>query len=128
MSDTLKIMGAAEQSLPSPMASRSGSIDGVQVGKVLDINAEDERLYTMGYEQHMKRGFGAWSMTAFCLTGLGLLPSVGGVYKDVFCRLFQLTVDLRHHMVQSGLSRSDANDMGLADCCHIHHDYGAIPR
>ncbi|XXH05286.1 hypothetical protein Hte_011711 [Hypoxylon texense] len=47
-------------------------------GKIVDSDVENEKLYYMGYEQHMKRGFNFWSMTAFCLTGLGLLPSLGG--------------------------------------------------
>lgn len=48
-------------------------------GKVIDpMDIENEKLHEMGYEQHMKRGFTSWSMTAFCLTGLGLLPSLGG--------------------------------------------------
>lgn len=47
-------------------------------GKVIDSDVENEKLYYMGYDQHMKRGFNFWSMTAFCLTGLGLLPSLGG--------------------------------------------------
>ncbi|KAI1772020.1 amino acid permease [Hypoxylon cercidicola] len=47
-------------------------------GKVVDSDTENEKLYYMGYDQHMKRGFNFWSMTAFCLTGLGLLPSLGG--------------------------------------------------
>ncbi len=47
-------------------------------GKITDADVDDEKLYYMGYEQHMKRGFNFWSMTAFCLTGLGLLPSLGG--------------------------------------------------
>ncbi|KAF2727112.1 amino acid permease [Polyplosphaeria fusca] len=48
------------------------------MGKVINVDIDDEHLYAMGYEQHMKRGFTLWSMTAFCLTGLGLLPSLGG--------------------------------------------------
>ncbi|EFX04896.1 amino acid permease [Grosmannia clavigera kw1407] len=62
----------------SGSASLSGSLDGPKAGKVLQVDLEDEQLFSMGYEQHMRRGFNAWSMTAFCLTGLGLLPSVGG--------------------------------------------------
>ncbi|KAK9788051.1 putative Amino acid permease [Seiridium cardinale] len=49
-----------------------------QGGEILEINNDDEVLHNLGYEQHMKRGFNFWSMTAFCLTGLGLLPSLGG--------------------------------------------------
>ncbi|KAK9424816.1 putative Amino acid permease/ SLC12A domain-containing protein [Seiridium unicorne] len=49
-----------------------------QGGEILEINNDDEVLNNLGYEQHMKRGFNFWSMTAFCLTGLGLLPSLGG--------------------------------------------------
>lgn len=56
----------------------SPEVTSIQGGKVLDVDLEDEHLYNMGYEQHMKRGFNLWSMTAFCLTGLGLLPSLGG--------------------------------------------------
>lgn len=56
---------------PSPVVS-------IQDGSVLKTTAEDARLQEMGYEQQMKRGFNFWSMTAFCLTGLGLLPSLGG--------------------------------------------------
>ena len=50
-------------------------------GKVIDPDVENEKLYYMGYEQHMKRGFNFWSMIAFCLTGLGLLPSLGGTHS-----------------------------------------------
>ncbi|POS74949.1 hypothetical protein DHEL01_v206658 [Diaporthe helianthi] len=50
----------------------------VKDGRVLAVTLEDEKLQAMGYEQHMKRGFNSWLMTAFCLTGLGLLPSLGG--------------------------------------------------
>jgi hypothetical protein len=46
--------------------------------KIIDINQEDENLWAMGYEQHMSRGFTSWSMISFCMTGLGLLPSLGG--------------------------------------------------
>ncbi|KAF2110456.1 amino acid permease [Lophiotrema nucula] len=53
-------------------------VRSVETGKVLKVDIEDEHLYAMGYEQHMKRGFTLWSMIAFCLTGLGLLPSLGG--------------------------------------------------
>ncbi len=53
-------------------------VDSINDGNVLAVNVEDERLQALGYEQHMKRGFTFWSMTAFCLTGLGLLPSLGG--------------------------------------------------
>jgi hypothetical protein len=55
-------------------------VRSVQSGEVVKVDMEDERLHAMGYEQHMKRGFTLWSMIAFCLTGLGLLPSVGGTY------------------------------------------------
>jgi hypothetical protein len=48
--------------------------DPLEAGEIKD----DLLLEAMGYEQHMKRGFTMWSMTAFCLTGLGLLPSLGG--------------------------------------------------
>lgn len=44
---------------------------------------DDLLLEAMGYEQHMKRGFSMWSLTAFCLTGLGLLPSLGG--SSIIC-------------------------------------------
>lgn len=60
-------------------ASPAGSISD---GRVRAIDIEDERLQDLGYEQHMKRGFNIWSMTAFCLTGLGLLPSLGGVFPS----------------------------------------------
>jgi hypothetical protein len=56
-----------------------GRAESTQYGKVFEIASEDEILNAMGYEQHMKRGFNFWSMTAFCLTGLGLLPSLGGM-------------------------------------------------
>ncbi len=61
-------------------------------GKVIDSDVENEKLYYMGYEQHMKRGFNFWSMTAFCLTGLGLLPSLGGTckYLGLHSRLSEL--------------------------------------
>ena len=62
----------AKPSEPTPVVSE---------GKVLDVDLDDEQLHSMGYEQHMKRGFNFWSMTVFCLTGLGLLPSLGG--KDI---------------------------------------------
>lgn len=58
---------------------RSPSVaPSTNAGKVIDTDVENEKLYYMGYDQHMKRGFNFWSMTAFCLTGLGLLPSLGG--------------------------------------------------
>lgn len=82
MSEKHEIMSAAEPTRSGSL-SRSGSLDGVQAGKVLQVNLEDEHLYSMGYEQHMRRGFNAWSMTAFCLTGLGLLPSIGGEFSVV---------------------------------------------
>jgi hypothetical protein len=47
-------------------------------GDMSKINADDLGLNALGYQQHMKRGFTFWSMVAFCLTGLGLLPSLGG--------------------------------------------------
>lgn len=50
----------------------------IQDGSMLKSTGEDARLQEMGYEQQMKRGFNFWSMTAFCLTGLGFLPSLGG--------------------------------------------------
>lgn len=65
------------------MATKAVDVDTVvspesgEQGKL--VISEDDRLHAMGYEQHMKRGFNFWSMTAFCLTGLGLLPSVGGM-------------------------------------------------
>lgn len=43
---------------------------------------DDVRLQELGYKQHMKRGFTMWSMTAFCLTGLGMLPSIAGIYSN----------------------------------------------
>lgn len=48
-------------------------------------------LQEMGYDQQMKRGFNFWSMTAFCLTGLGLLPSLGGETLSI-CRDLALLV------------------------------------
>lgn len=42
------------------------------------IIKDDMRLQELGYKQHMERGFTMWSMTAFCLTGLGMLPSIAG--------------------------------------------------
>ena len=57
----------------------------VSEGKILDVDLDDEQLHSMGYEQHMKRGFNFWSMTAFCLTGLGLLPSLGGRCISLSC-------------------------------------------
>ena len=58
-------------------------VRSIETGKVLKVDIEDENLYAMGYEQHMKRGFTLWSMIAFCLTGLGLLPSLGGNYTSL---------------------------------------------
>ena len=40
---------------------------------------DDMRLRELGYKQHMKRGFTMWSLTAFCLAGLGMLPSIAGM-------------------------------------------------
>ncbi|KAH8881496.1 amino acid permease [Thozetella sp. PMI_491] len=57
---------------------RPQSPESTREGKVFAQVSEDDVLNAMGYEQHMKRGFNFWSMTAFCLTGLGLLPSLGG--------------------------------------------------
>jgi hypothetical protein len=48
--------------------------DQLEAGEIKD----DLLLEAMGYEQHMKRGFTMWVMRAFCLTGFGLLPSLGG--------------------------------------------------
>lgn len=63
---------------PSPSPANS-----IKNGRVLAVDLEDERLHALGYEQHMKRGFTLWSMIAFCLTGLGLLPSLGGKYSSL---------------------------------------------
>lgn len=62
-------------------------------GDLKAVDIEDERLQALGYEQHMKRGFTFWSMTAFCLTGLGLLPSLGGTiwYSLGFLGLLPMT-------------------------------------
>jgi hypothetical protein len=49
------------------------------------IVKDDIQLEHMGYRQHMKRGFTMSSMTAFCLTGLGMLPSIAG--RDSIFRL-----------------------------------------
>jgi hypothetical protein len=46
----------------------------LEAGEIKD----DLLLEAMSCEQHMKRGFTMWSMRAFCLTGFGLLPSLGG--------------------------------------------------
>lgn len=61
--------------------------------KALDFDRDDEQLHALGYEQRMKRGFNLWSMTAFCLTGLGLLPSLGGTiwYSLGYLGLLPLT-------------------------------------
>ncbi|KEF57260.1 uncharacterized protein A1O9_05177 [Exophiala aquamarina CBS 119918] len=71
---------------PSPVVS-------VENGTILKQTNEDAMLQEMGYEQQMKRGFNFWSMTAFCLTGLGLLPSLGGTiwYSLGFLGLLPMT-------------------------------------
>ncbi|KIW15208.1 hypothetical protein PV08_05253 [Exophiala spinifera] len=73
--------------------SVSTPVGSISDGRVRTIDIEDERLQDMGYEQHMKRGFNIWSMTAFCLTGLGLLPSLGGTlwYSLGFLGLVSMT-------------------------------------
>ncbi|KAI9729231.1 MAG: hypothetical protein M1834_007023 [Cirrosporium novae-zelandiae] len=58
----------------------------VEKGDIIQVK-DDTLLQAMGYQQHMKRGFTMWSMTAFCLTGIGLLPSLGGVEYDHISRL-----------------------------------------
>lgn len=60
------------------MSEKTDSVRPASV--VLAVDMEDEKLYELGYEQHMKRGFTFYSAIAFCLTGLGLLPSLGGAY------------------------------------------------
>ena len=63
--------------------AKSTSVDhSIETGSVVFDKAavkDDVLLETMGYEQHMKRGFTMWSMIGFCLTGLGLLPSLGSI-------------------------------------------------
>jgi hypothetical protein len=56
----------------------SPSLISIADGQAQALRVDDEQLMDLGYEQKMKRGFTMWSMTAFCLTGLGLLPSLGG--------------------------------------------------
>ena len=60
----------------------SPSLVSIKDGHVQAVRVDDEQLHDLGYEQKMKRGFTMWSMTAFCLTGLGLLPSLGGEIRS----------------------------------------------
>ncbi|KAF1993571.1 hypothetical protein P154DRAFT_540300 [Amniculicola lignicola CBS 123094] len=60
-----------------PASSASVAVSA-SMGKVQESNLDDEHLNAPGYGPHMKRGFTLWSMIAFCLTGIGLLPSLGG--------------------------------------------------
>ncbi|KUJ17104.1 amino acid permease [Mollisia scopiformis] len=62
------------EKLPEKIEYVQTVADPLAAGEIKD----DLLLEAMGYEQHMKRGFSMWSLTAFCLTGLGLLPSLGG--------------------------------------------------
>lgn len=89
-------------------------------GKTTLIAADDDQLHSMGYEQHMKRGFTQWSMISFCLTGLGLLPSLGGLLLLCATILAFILTYFRNNMVQPGIPRSLADDMGMASCLHFH--------
>jgi hypothetical protein len=40
---------------------------------------DDALLAELGYQQQMRQSFNMWSMTAFCFSGLGLMPSLGGM-------------------------------------------------
>jgi len=112
-------MGEGKDIIGGPASPRASIKPGV-ISKVLNVENDDEHLYAMGYEQHMKRGFTYWSMISFCLTGLGLLPALGGLHKadvnvPVVVNVFAET-RCRHALVQPRVSWVDVYDLGLA-CC-----------
>ena len=62
----------------SANGKNDNTMESDEESTTLLLPKDDALLAELGYQQHMRRSFDMWSMTAFCMSGLGLMPSLGG--------------------------------------------------